>query len=55
MAEFTVIYEGRVREQYSVEADTEEEAREKWSDTEPTMSEVIDGSIVEVTREDDDA
>lgn len=55
MPEFTVIYEGRVREQYSVEADTEEEAREKCSDTEPTMSEVIDGSIVKVTREDDDA
>lgn len=55
MAEFTVIYVGRVREQYSVEADTEEEARNKWSDGEPFISEVIDGGVVEVIKEDDDA
>ncbi len=52
MAEFTLIYEGRVREQYSVEAETEEEAREKWSEEKPFISEVIDGGIVEVIKED---
>lgn len=55
MPDFTVIYEGRVREQYHVEAETEEEARRTWSDLEPAMSEVIDGSVVEVIKEDDDA
>lgn len=53
MPEFTVIYEGRVREQYVVEAATEEEARQKWSDTEPEVSEVIDGEVTEVIREED--
>lgn len=48
MAQFTVIYEGRVREVYSVEAESAEEAREKWSDTEPVSSEVIDGEVTEV-------
>ena len=48
MAQFTVIYEGRVREVYSVEAESAEEAREKWSDTEPVSSEFIDGEVTEV-------
>lgn len=52
MPEFTVIYEGRIREEYTVEAETEEEAREKWSDTEPVVSEVIDGEVVEVVPAD---
>ena len=54
MPEFTVIYEGRVREQYSVEAATEDEARQKWSDEEPFISEVIDGTVTEVIREEED-
>lgn len=48
MKEFLVIYEGRVREVYTVPANTEEEAREVWSDFEPDSSEVIDGEVVEV-------
>lgn len=54
MSEFTLIYEGRIREQYIVEAETEEEARDKWSDTEPFISEVVDGGIVEVFEESND-
>jgi len=45
---FHVTYEGRVKETYVVEAETAEEAAEKWSDYEPTSSEVIDGSVVEI-------
>ncbi|GAB3192009.1 hypothetical protein [Nesterenkonia suensis] len=54
MPEYTVIYEGTVREQYLVEADSEEEAREKWSDNPPMSSEMIDGEVTEVIREDAD-
>ena len=45
---FHVTYEGRVRETYVVEAETSEEAMEKWFDYEPISSEVVDGSVVEV-------
>lgn len=54
MAQFTVIYEGRVREEHSVEAESAEEAREKWSDTEPVSSEVIDGEVTEVIEDTDE-
>lgn len=54
MPEFTVIYEGRVREEYAVTAATAEEARQKWSDTEPVSSEVTDGEVTEVIREEED-
>lgn len=54
MAHFTVVYEGRVREVYSVEAGSVEEAYEKWSDTEPEISEAIDGAVTEVTEDTDE-
>lgn len=50
MPTFEVVYEGTVREVYSVEAENEEEARNKWSDCEPDSSEVTDGEVVEVTH-----
>jgi len=53
MSEFTLVYEGSIREYYAVEAETEEEAREKWSDNDPFISEVVEGGIVEVFQEDD--
>ena len=51
MKQWTVVYEGRVRETYLVEAETESEAREKWSDYEPDTSEVLDGAVVSVEEE----
>lgn len=54
MAHFTVVYEGRVREVYSVEAESAEEAHEKWSDTEPEISEAIDGAVTEVIEDTDE-
>lgn len=48
---YTVIYEGTVRETYSVEAESEEEARQKWCDYDPISSEVIDGAVREVLEE----
>lgn len=48
MKNFELTYEGRVREVYHVQAEAEAEAREKWMDTEPVSSEVIDGEIVTV-------
>ena len=53
MPEFELVYEGRVREIYAVTAASEDEAREKWSDTEPVTSEVIDGGIVSVNEVED--
>jgi hypothetical protein len=49
--EYLVTYEGSVRETYCVIAESEAEAREKWSDTEPMSSEVTDGEVtsIEVT------
>lgn len=46
MPQFEVVYEGTVREIYYVDAETEDEARENWSDEEPSYSEVIDGEVV---------
>lgn len=51
MKTYTVIYEGTIREVYSVEAHNAAEAREIWSDFEPDISEVIDGQVVEVEEE----
>ncbi|MCT2357059.1 hypothetical protein M3G54_01605 [Brevibacterium casei] len=51
MSEYRVVYEGRVREIYIVEAENEAEARERWSDFEPEASDVFDGEIVEVTQD----
>ncbi len=50
---YEVIYEGTVREIYSVEADSEEEARKKWSDNEPVQSEVIEGDVVDIREEEE--
>lgn len=51
MKTYSVIYEGRVREVYSVEAESAEQAREIWSDFDPVSSEVIDGDIIEVDED----
>ena len=48
MKTWIVTFEGRVRETYLVDAETEAEAREKWSDYEPDISEVLDGAVVSV-------
>lgn len=45
---WTVIYEGTVREVYTVTASSPEEALDKWSDQEPDSSESIDGRVTEV-------
>lgn len=45
---WTVIYEGTVREVYTVTASSSEEALDKWSDQEPDSSEVIDGCVTDV-------
>lgn len=54
MPEYEVTWEGRVREVYHVEAASPEEAREKWSDEEPTISEVWDGEVISVEEATDD-
>lgn len=48
MKSFELIYEGRVREVYNVMAESEDEARAKWMNSEPVVSEVVDGEITEV-------
>jgi hypothetical protein len=53
VSEYEVIYEGRVREVYIVAASSAAEAREKWCDTEPVISEVVDGSVVQVAPVDE--
>jgi hypothetical protein len=47
---YTVIYEGTVREVYTVTASSEEEARDTWMDNEPDFSESIDGSVTDVMQ-----
>lgn len=54
MPEYEVTWEGRVREVYYVTADSPEEARERWSDEEPTISEAWDGEVVSVRESDND-
>ena len=54
MALYEVIYEGTVRETYLVEAESEDEALENWSNDEPTSSEVIDGAPTEVILVEED-
>lgn len=46
--DYMVIYEGTFREVYIVNAASEDEARMNWSDSEPVISEAIDGEVVEV-------
>lgn len=48
MPTYEVIYEGTCREVYLFDAESEAEAREKWSDFEPMVSELIDGEVTEV-------
>lgn len=48
MKEFELEWIGEVREIYVVEADTEEEARENWHETEPVHSEAYGGAIKNV-------
>lgn len=50
MAIFEIEVEGKSREFYAVEADTEEEARENWMNVEPDFSEVVDTDVVEINR-----
>lgn len=52
MPTYEVIYEGICREVYLVDAESEAEAREKWSDSEPIASESIDGGVTEVRLSD---
>lgn len=53
MPEFTVKWRGTLEETYVFEADSEEHAREIWSDFNPDVSEAIDGEVTEVTLVDD--
>ena len=46
--EFEVVYISTVREVYYVEAESEEEARQAWSDDEPLSSEAIAGAVESV-------
>lgn len=51
MREFEIVVEGRAREVYTVEAESEEQAREMWDSGEvltPTMTEVYDTEVIEV-------
>jgi len=54
MSSYIVIYEGTIREEYVVEADSPEHARQIWSDFDPVSSEVIDGEVTEVLEDEDD-
>ena len=46
--EYIVTYEGTIREKYVVVVESEDEARELWSDNEPVSSEIIDGAVERV-------
>ena len=48
MQEYEVIYEGTIREVYYVMAESADQAERIWSDVEPTISEVVDGSLASV-------
>lgn len=48
MTVYEVIYEGTVRETYLVDADSEDEALENWTEHGPVISEAIDGEVTEV-------
>lgn len=52
MTTYEVIYKGTFREVYLVDAESEAEAREKWSDSEPIASESINGGVTEVRLSD---
>lgn len=49
MKDYAVVYEGTVRQVYIVEAESEDEAREKWSGSYLASSEMIEGGVVEVS------
>lgn len=53
MSTYIVIYEGTVREQYIVEADSPEHARQIWSDFDAVSSEVIDGEVTDVWEDEE--
>ncbi|QDK01384.1 hypothetical protein SEA_WATERT_115 [Microbacterium phage WaterT] len=53
MKEYVVIYEGTIRETYLVTANSEDEAREIWSDFDAMSSEMIDGEVVDVVEDDE--
>ena len=48
MPEYKVTWRGHVREVYFVEAESEQEAREKWMDGSLDLSESYDGEVDEV-------
>ena len=54
MREFEIVVEGRAREVYTVEAESEEQARQMWHDCDvparPSMTEVFDTEVVEVVE-----
>lgn len=54
MPEYEVTWEGRVRETYYVMAESEDEARENWSDGHVAHSVSFDGEIVDVAEVSDD-
>ena len=54
MPEFEVTWEGRVREVYYVEAESEAEARENWHDGDLDHSVSFDGEVIEVAEADDE-
>lgn len=48
MATYRVVWIGRVREVYYVEAETREEAERTWSNGDFDMSESFDGAVEEI-------
>lgn len=50
--QFEIVVEGRAREVYVVEAESEEEARQMWDTcnvpSSPSMTEVFDTEVIEV-------
>lgn len=50
MKNYELIWEGTVREVYSVMAESEDEARRKWMNSEPVVSEALDGEITDVNE-----
>lgn len=48
MKTYLVTYEGQCRETYTVEAESEEEARKTWRNWEIDVFEMLDGEVVNV-------
>lgn len=53
MSLYTVVYEGTIREVYSVEAESLEDARKRWTHGILEVSEMIDGEVSEVYEDHD--